>query len=80
MSLANPSAFFDALRAGLLGPALSADEVDGCNAILKAMEGSPLAYTAYALATAYHETASTWRESWLPGTLRISAVSTRPSM
>lgn len=59
MSLGNPSAFFDIMRAGLLGPTLSATEVDGCNAVLKAMEGAPLAYTAYALATAYHETAST---------------------
>lgn len=59
MSLTNPAAFFDALRTGLLGPTLSGSEVDGCNAILKAMEGSPLAYTAYALATAFHETAST---------------------
>src|SRR4249919_1439287 len=59
MALNNPAAFFSAMRAGLLGPTLSAEEVDGCNAILKAMEGSPLAYTAYALATAYHETAST---------------------
>lgn len=59
MSVTNPAAFFDALRQGLLGPTLSGSEVDGCNAILKAMEGSPLSYTAYALATAYHETAST---------------------
>jgi putative chitinase len=59
MSLADPKAFFEALRAGLLGPTLSATEVDGCNAILKAMEGAPLSWTAYALATAYHETAST---------------------
>lgn len=61
MTLANPAAFFDALRTSLLGPTLSAEEVDGCNAILKAMEGSPLAYTAYALGTAYHETASTMK-------------------
>lgn len=61
MSLHKPAAFFDALRTGLLGPTLSAEEVDGCNAILKAMEGSPLSYTAYALATAYHETASTMK-------------------
>jgi putative chitinase len=59
MSLKTPAAFFDALRQGILGPTLSGEEVSGCNAILKAMEGSPLAYTAYALATAYHETAST---------------------
>lgn len=61
MSLANPKPFFDALRAGLLGPTLSAEEINGCNAILNAMEGSPLSWTAYALATAYHETASTMR-------------------
>jgi putative chitinase len=33
--------------------------VNGCNAVLAAMEGCPLSWTAYALATAYHETAST---------------------
>jgi putative chitinase len=59
MSLAHAAGFFDVLRKGLLGPTLSATEVDGCNAILKAMEGAPLSWTAYALATAYHETAST---------------------
>jgi putative chitinase len=59
MGLTNAKAFFDHLRAGLLGPTLSAEEVDGCNKILAAMDGSPLAWTAYALATAYHETAST---------------------
>jgi putative chitinase len=59
MTLANPAAFFGALRAGLLGPTLSPEEVSGCNAILGAMEGAPLSWAAYALATAYHETAST---------------------
>lgn len=59
MSLRNPQAFFDALRTGLLGPTLTAEEVKGTNAVLEAMEGAPLAWTAYALATAYHETAST---------------------
>jgi len=58
MSLTSP-AFFDDLRAGLLGPVLAQTEVDGCNAILDAMEGLPLSYTAYALATAYRETATT---------------------
>ena len=58
MSLAKPAAFFDLLRTGLLGPALSADEVSGCTAILQAMDGCPISWTAYALATAYHETAS----------------------
>lgn len=59
MSLSNPAAFFNLLRAGLLGPTLAAEEVKGCNAVLEAMEGAPLSWTAYALATAYHETAST---------------------
>lgn len=59
MTLANPAAFFDKMRSGILGPTLSATEVDGCNAILAAMEGDPLSWTAYALGTAYHETAST---------------------
>lgn len=59
MSLTDPQAFFGLLRTGLLGPTLSATEVDGCNAILSAMEGAPLSWAAYALATAYHETAST---------------------
>jgi putative chitinase len=59
MSLGNPQAFFDALRHGLLGPTLTAEEVKGTNAILEAMDGAPLSWTAYALATAYRETAST---------------------
>lgn len=59
MSLVKPADFFAIMRTGLLGPVLSATEVDGCNAILKAMEGSPLSWAAYAMATAYHETAST---------------------
>jgi putative chitinase len=59
MPLSKPAAFFDAMRTGLLGPTLSATEVDGCNAILKAMEGAPISWAAYALATAFHETAST---------------------
>lgn len=60
MTLANPKAFFDRVRgADLLGPTLTPSEVAGCNAILAACDGWPLAYTAYALATAYHETAGT---------------------
>lgn len=59
VSLGNPPAFFDVLRHGLLGPTLSAEEVKGCAAILEAMNGAPLSWTAYALGTAYHETAST---------------------
>lgn len=61
MTLASPRLFFEAMRTGLLGPTLTAEEVNGCNAVLEAMDGAPLAWTAYALATAYHETASTMR-------------------
>ena len=59
MTLANPKAFFDRAReADLLGP-LSQSEVEGCNAILTACAAWPLAHVAYALATAFHETAGT---------------------
>lgn len=61
MRLQTPAAFFNALRSGLLGPHLSADEVDGLNALLAACREFPLSWTAYALATAYHETAGTMR-------------------
>jgi putative chitinase len=59
MSLANKPAFFAALRTGLLGPTLEQDEVDGVNTLTDALDGFPLAHVAYALATAYHETAHT---------------------
>lgn len=52
-------AFFDLVRKGILGPTLDQDEVDGCKTIIWAMAGAPLAWCAYALATAYHETAHT---------------------
>lgn len=51
--------FFAALRSGLLGPTLTPEEVTGVNAILTATKGWPTSWTAYALATAYHETAHT---------------------
>jgi len=51
--------FFDRVRAGILGPTLDEREVSGCNAILDACKGWPISWTAYALATAYHETAHT---------------------
>lgn len=52
--------FYDMLRAGnMLGPQLSPSEVSGLSAILTAMQGAPLAWTAYALATAYLETGHT---------------------
>ncbi len=59
MTLTKPRLFFEAVRNGILGPTLDDGEVKGCNAILAAMEGAPLAYTAYAFATAFLETAST---------------------
>ncbi len=58
MSLKSPRLFFDSVKAGILGPTLSTGEVEGCNAILEAFEGFPIADVAYALGTAYHETAS----------------------
>ena len=55
----NRDIFFDHARQGLLGPTLSQGEVDGCNAILDAMAGAPVASVAYALGTAYKEPAHT---------------------
>jgi len=51
--------FFDACRTGVMGPTLDNDEVSGATAILEAMQGLPIAWCAYALATAWHETAHT---------------------
>ena len=51
--------FYAVVRKGILGPTLDDNEVQGCEAILTAMEGTPLSWCAYALATAYHETAHT---------------------
>lgn len=53
------AAFFAAVRKGILGPTLEQGEVDGCEAILAAMAGTPASWCAYALSTAYHETAHT---------------------
>jgi putative chitinase len=55
----SPAKFFDTCRAGVMGPTLDNNEVSGCDAILAAMHGLPVAWTAYALATAWHETAHT---------------------
>lgn len=55
----NISVFFSAVRSGLLGPKLDEGEVNGCEAILEAMAGMPVSWAAYALGTAYHETAHT---------------------
>lgn len=57
--LADPAKFFEGAK-DVLG-SLSQSEVDGCNAILDACgaAGYPVGDVAYALATAYHETAGT---------------------
>ena len=54
--------FYDFLRGNhMLGPKITADEFAGCDAILKACTrvSWPVSFTAYALATAYLETAHT---------------------
>jgi putative chitinase len=50
----NKAAFFDHIRPmfGRMTPA----QVEGCEAILKAMQGDRVSWCAYALATCYHET------------------------
>lgn len=58
--LANPTAFFDAVRAGkALGPSLTPGEVSGCEAILAACAGFPVSWVAYCLATPIVETNGT---------------------
>ena len=52
-------AFFDLCRRGVMGPTLDQNEVSGSEAILSAMDGAPISHCAYALATAWHETAHT---------------------
>ena len=59
MSL-NAAKFYDILRNGdLLGPVLDKGEVEGIQAILDATPRWGTSWLAYALATAYHETAHT---------------------
>lgn len=60
--LTKPASFFDWLRSNdMLGPVLTSGEVEGLNMITAAagVVAWPIAWTAYALATAYHETAHT---------------------
>ena len=60
-ALAEPAKFFEYIRRnGIMGE-LSQSEVDGINAIVSACGKAafPISFTAYALATAYHETAGT---------------------
>lgn len=62
--LADPAKFFAYVRARPpLGPTLSQEEVDGCTRILGAgaAERFPVAWVAYVLATAVHETAGALR-------------------
>lgn len=53
----DPAAFFAGIR-GAFGP-LSQDQVDGFSAVLAALKGWDRTWVAYALATAWHETAKT---------------------
>lgn len=55
----NRKTFFDHCRGGVMGPTLDGDEVSGAEAILDAMAAAPISWCAYALATAWHETAHT---------------------
>jgi putative chitinase len=55
--LNNEAAFFKTVRTKL--GSLTTGQVNGLNTLLTASEGAPLAYTAYMLATAWHETART---------------------
>jgi putative chitinase len=61
--LANPQAFFAEVRSGLLGPTLSETESRRLQRHPDGVRGWPLAWTAYGLATAYHETAHTMQPS-----------------
>lgn len=51
-------AFFDAIR-HQFGGKMTQAQVEGCEALIRATDGLPLAWRAYLLATAYHETAHT---------------------
>jgi len=62
VGLKNPQAFFESVRESrVLGGALKPDQVKGLETVCGAAKaaGWPLAFTAYALATACHETAYT---------------------
>lgn len=53
------STFFDRVRSMFKGGKLYQAQIDGLNAILDAIAAQPLAYAAYMLATAFHETSQT---------------------
>lgn len=49
--------FYDHARNGVMGPTLDQGEVDGTRAIIEVFMGLPASWIAYALGTAWHETA-----------------------
>jgi hypothetical protein len=51
--------FFDRVRNDLFGGSLSVGQVEGCRVIMTAFDGCDARWLAYALATAFHETART---------------------
>ncbi|MCS0459548.1 hypothetical protein [Rhizobium favelukesii] len=51
--------FFDAVRSSIFGGSLSTPQVKGMEALFDAAQGLATEETAYILATAYHETATT---------------------
>ncbi len=55
----NKAAFYKAIRGKLFGASLDQSEVDGCEALLAVLDGLPLSYMAYGLATPYLETGGT---------------------
>lgn len=82
VGLGDSAKFFDVIRSsGVFGSGLKPDQVSGMEAVLAAAhaQGWPVAYAAYALATACHETAYTMQpvreaywlsESWRRNHLR----------
>lgn len=55
----NPATFFGTIRAPQRCGPLKTAQVEGFNAVLGAIAGSPLAFAAYELATSWHETNGT---------------------
>lgn len=57
----NLASFFDAVRETVFRGKLKQEQVDGCGTLIAAFEQArwPVAHAAYALATAFHETAHT---------------------
>lgn len=55
----NKAAFFDTVRRSIYKGRMTPGQLQGLETLLAAWRGSPLAYAAYGLATAHHETAFT---------------------